>query len=175
MEHHVELQSPVFTKNKFHHDLVPQRLRGFSGEGEPLWPNEMAKWAKFTQLNKAMAGHELTAVYKYTWDWNAKARELFEPKDVSGKRTNKPKLAMHKCRREIRRRLQLIRTAFYLEKQGQTLFMLQRKLIYLKRDLEAWWPLPTGHQTQCTRTPMLFLGSHMPSRDNFCAWKTFHL
>lgn len=136
MEHHVQLQSPTFTKNKFH--LVQQRLQGFSGEGEPLRPNEMTIWAKFMQLNKAMAGHELTAVYKYTWEGNAKEWELFELKDITGKRTNRPKLAVHKCRREIRRMLQLIRTAFHLEKQGQTLFMLKRKLIYLKRDLEAW-------------------------------------
>lgn len=122
-EHHVQLQSPVLTKNKFRHGLVQQRLWGFSGEGESLWPSEMTTWAKFMQLNKAMAGHESTAVYKYTWEGNAKERELFELKDITGKRTNRAKLAMHKCRREIRRRLQLIRTAFHLEKQRQTLFM----------------------------------------------------
>jgi len=67
VEHHVQLQSPVLTKNKLHHDPVQERLWGFSGEGDPLWCNEMTMWAKFMQLNKAMAGHELTAVYKYTW------------------------------------------------------------------------------------------------------------
>lgn len=77
--------------------------------------------AKFMQLNKAMAGHELTAVYKHTWEANAKEWELFELKDITSKRTTK--FATCKCKREIRSRLQLIRTAFRLEKQRQTLFM----------------------------------------------------
>jgi len=92
-----------------------------------------------------MAGDEIIASYKYTAERHAKEWDLLELKDISGKRKNRSKLVMHKCRREIRR-LQLIRTAFHLEKQRQTLFISKRKIIYLKKDLEAQPALPAGQQ-----------------------------
>lgn len=59
--------------------------------------------AQFMQLDKAIAGHGLSAVPKYTQEGNAKESGLFGLKDIAGKITRRSKPAVHKCRRENRR------------------------------------------------------------------------
>lgn len=51
-----------------------------SGAGEPT---EVSVGAQFMQLDKAIAGHGLAAVCKYTQEGNAKEWELFGLKDIT--------------------------------------------------------------------------------------------
>lgn len=90
------------------------------------WPYELrsCSWTKqWLDADWQVSINTLDIIIHLSINTLAKEWELFELKDITGKRTTKSKFAMYKCRREIRRRLQLIRTAFHLEKQSQILFM----------------------------------------------------